>query len=66
MAGYIGGKRGCMGVRSGSRGAAPGGRAGGEAPAGGLAEHWLNKSFLLLGFVPFSAIQTRNSSKIFL
>ena len=30
MAGYIGGKRGFMGVRSGSRG------AGGEAPAGGL------------------------------
>ena len=43
------------------------GEQGGEAPAGGLGAetpHWLNKTFLLLEFVPFSAIQTRNSSKI--
>ena len=45
MAGYMGGKRGRMGRRSGSRG------AGGEAPAGGLgggAPHWLKNTFLLL------------------
>ena len=29
---------------------------------GGGAPHWLNKTFSLLGFVSFSAIQTRNSS----
>ena len=50
MAGYIGGKRGCMGVRSGSRGAVRGGGAAGEAPAGGLGggepPHWLNNTFL--------------------
>ena len=44
MAGYIGGKRGCMGVRSGSRG------AGGEAPAGGLGgpSHRLSNTFVIL------------------
>ena len=42
----------------------------GEASAGGLGggaapPHGLNKTFLLLGFAIFSAIQTWNSSKIF-
>ena len=61
MAGYIGGKRGCMGGKEwvqGRRGEAPTGGGGAES------SHWLNKTFVLLGFVLFSAIQTQNSSKI--
>ena len=41
-----------MGARSASRGAAPGGRAGGEAPAGGLVGGSLpltDQNFFIIG-----------------
>ena len=48
IAGYIVGKRGWMGVTSRSRGTAPGGEAGGEAPAGGWGEGPLAEQYFFI------------------